>query len=217
MDKHTASPHPQHLHLPDDAIFQRVKRNCRLPLEDRETDHSTVLMVAEGTIKASVQFSDGRCRTITLLRPGDFFGSPLSESFPAEEAVSVRYRAMTNSAFAVLDRVEFDRLLENPALGMRYFRQLTDWVSLRQQQVSDHCFGNAMGRMRTALASYVQGLAPAVKDGRVIINPSRKELSMMAGLSQAHAIRTIRRLADAGEIEMHGRFVICPAPEIRAS
>jgi CRP-like cAMP-binding protein len=179
-------------------------------------DPNAVLMVTGGTIKAFVRLDNGMKRTITLLRPGQFFGPAINGRFAvAGGNVSICYSAMTDCGYASFDRSNFESLLgQIQGLALSYFQQLASWVSLRQQQVSDLCFENAVGRMRSALVAYGQSQMPAPPDGKVIINPSRKELSLMTGVSQAHAIRNIRWLADSGEIEMQGRYVIFPAEGI---
>jgi CRP-like cAMP-binding protein len=182
-------------------------------------DPESVLMVVEGIVKAFVRFDSGLKRTITLLRPGQFFGPAINGQYAvADHATSISYSAMSECTYVAFKRTEFDRLLgQIPELALSYFQQLTTWVSLRQQQVSDICFENAVGRMRSALVAYGQSHMPEPRDGKVIINPSRKELSLMTGVSQAHAIRNIRVLADSGEIEMIGRYVIFPADGLNSS
>lgn len=179
-------------------------------------DPDAVLMVTGGIIKAFVRLDSGLKRTITLLRPGQFFGPAINGRYAvAGSSVSICYSAMTECGYASFDRSTFDQLLSQiPGLALSYFQQLATWVSLRQQQVSDICFENAVGRMRSALVAYGQSHMPTPPDGKVIINPSRKELSLMTGVSQAHAIRNIRWLVDSGEIEMQGRYVIFPAEGI---
>lgn len=201
-----------HQELPHDARKHSAGQRCVLSNE-WVNDPESVLMVTEGIIKAVVRFDSGLKRTITLLRPGQFFGPAINGQHPvAGNPVSICYSAMTDCAYASFNKTDFDRLLaKTPGLALIYFQQLTSWVSLRQQQVSDICFENAVGRMRSALVAYGQSHMPEPRDGKVIINPSRKELSLMTGVSQAHAIRNIRWLADSGEIEMIGRYVIFPA------
>ncbi len=176
-------------------------------------------MVVQGIVKAFVRFDSGLKRTITLLRPGQLFGPAINgQHAVADNAASICYSAMSDCAYVSINKTEFDRLLgEIPELALSYFQQLTTWVSLRQQQVSDICFENAVGRMRSALVAYGQSHMPEPRDGKVIFNPSRKELSLMTGVSQAHAIRNIRVLADSGEIEMVGRYVIFPAEGLNSS
>jgi CRP-like cAMP-binding protein len=222
MDKSAAIRNDTHL----ETWHQEMLGNVRLHSSAQRCvlsnacvyDPESVLMVVEGIVKAFVRFESGLKRTITLLRPGQFFGPAINglNSF-SDKAATICYSAMSDCTYVSFNKAEFDRLLgQIPALAMSYFQQLTTWVSLRQQQVSDICFENAVGRMRSALVAYGQSHMPEPLDGKVIINPSRKELSLMTGVSQAHAIRNIRVLVDSGEIEMVGRYVVFPAEGLNA-
>ncbi|WGK63562.1 Crp/Fnr family transcriptional regulator (plasmid) [Halopseudomonas sp. SMJS2] len=196
---HSLLPLGQHLFLSKSEVM----RIAVIAAEDR-----LVYLVGDGLVKIIIKAHDGRIITARIARPGDVLTAPIQPPGNQPDQGDVMLQGLTGSTLLAISQSQFDGVLRsNPSFAVGYFEQLAKWHQLSQIIYSEWCNGRGVGRIRSALHVYAAGAGCAFEQSQVAIKPGRAEISQLAGLSVAHTIRLIQKMASDGEIQLDGKII----------
>lgn len=192
---HTLLPFGRHTILSKNEVIAAA--------EDR-----LVYLVADGLVKIIIKAQDGRTLTARIARPGEILTTHLQSSASDKAQGEILLQALTGSSLLSVSQSEFDGALRsNPRFALEYFEQLAKWSQLLQLTYNERCNGRGVGRIRSALHAYAAGAGCAFEQAQIAIKPGRAEISQLAGLSLAHTVRLIQKMASDGEIHLDGKII----------
>lgn len=185
-----------------------LSRSELMPLVDLAAEERLVYLVGDGLVKIIIKAKDGRTLTARIARPGDILTSHIQAPPSDLGQCEVLLQALTGSSLLAISQSQFDGALRsNPRFAVEYFEQLAKWHQLSQIAYNERCNGRGVGRIRSALHTYAAGAGCAFEQSLIAIKPGRTEISQLAGLSVAHTIRLIQKMASDGEIELDGKII----------
>ncbi|MGD8719208.1 MAG: Crp/Fnr family transcriptional regulator [Candidatus Zixiibacteriota bacterium] len=177
-------------------------------LFSEEDDAAAFFVVAEGRVKVFKQSPDGRELIIKIMRAGDMVGEAAALTggrYPASA------QALEDTTAAEVPRREFIALVkEAPELALGIIAAL----SARLYQISAVLEKLTLKEVPARLASYLLERATGGGRGpeRVDLDVSKTALAAELGTVPETLSRALRRLADAGVIEVEGRRVVILDP-----
>lgn len=179
-----------------------------MEIADNAAEDRHVYLVGDGLVKIIIKAQDGRTLTARIARPGDILTAHIQSQASEIGQGEVLLQALSGSSLLAISQSQFDGVLRsNPGFAVEYFEQLAKWHQLSQITYSERCNGRGVGRIRSALHAYAAGAGCAFEQNRIAIKPGRTEISQLAGLSVAHTIRLIQKMASDGEIQLDGKII----------
>ncbi len=171
-----------------------------------EGDYGDALYVIKnGRIKIAKVALDGREKTLTILKGGDFFGEmAIFDDMPR----SATAESMENDVKLLsINKTDFERLItENPSIAIRIMKDLTRRIRQVNEQVQDLAFKDVHGRVASTLYNLLRTEKDASKEqNRDQINSlkmTHQDLANMVGSSRETVTRALNRLQDEGVISI---------------
>lgn len=162
----------------------------------------TLYIIKTGRVKISKITEDGREKTLTIMKSGDFFGEmAIFDDLPRSATAEVIDDAAT--VYTVSKR-DFERIiLEHPPIALQIMRDLTRRIRQVNQQVEDLAFKDVHERVASTLCnlSKIEGRQIGSK---ILINlkMTHQDLANMVGSSRETVTRALNRLQDEGIISI---------------
>lgn len=181
-----------------------------------EGDYGDALYVIKsGRIKIAKVAIDGREKTLTILKAGDFFGEmAIFDDMPRSataEAMDhdVRLLSMSKSDFEHL-------ILSNPSIAIRIMKDLTRRIRQVNEQVQDLAFKDVHGRVASTIFNLLKAEKDATKNqGVSSLKMTHQDLANMVGSSRETVTRALNRLQDEGVISiMHQQITILDSDKL---
>lgn len=171
-----------------------------------EGDYGDALYVIKnGRIKIAKVAIDGREKTLTILKSGDFFGEmAIFDDMPR----SATAESMDNDVRLLsINKSDFERLIiENPSIAIRIMKDLTRRIRQVNEQVQDLAFKDVHGRVASTLFNLLKTEKDASKDpNKDMLNSlkmTHQDLANMVGSSRETVTRALNRLQDEGVISI---------------
>ena len=171
-----------------------------------EGDYGDALYVIKsGRIKIAKVALDGREKTLTILKGGDFFGEmAIFDDMPR----SATAESMDNDVRLLsISKNDFERLIiENPSIAIRIMKDLTRRIRQVNEQVQDLAFKDVHGRVASTLFNLLTAEKEVSKDlNKESLNSlkmTHQDLANMVGSSRETVTRALNRLQDEGIISI---------------
>jgi CRP/FNR family cyclic AMP-dependent transcriptional regulator len=162
-------------------------------------------VIKQGRIKIAKVAIDGREKTLTILKSGDFFGEmAIFDDMPR----SATAESMDNDVRLLsINKTDFERLIiENPSIAIRIMKDLTRRIRQVNEQVQDLAFKDVHGRVASTLFNLLKTEKDTSKDpNREMLNSlkmTHQDLANMVGSSRETVTRALNRLQDEGIISI---------------
>lgn len=169
-----------------------------------EGDYGDALyIIKNGRIKISKVAIDGREKTLSILKTGDFFGEmAIFDNMPR----SATSEAMDNDVKLLsISKNDFERVVfENPSIALAIMKDLTRRIRQINEQVQDLAFKDVHGRVASTIYNLLKAERDVAKDANKIrsLRMTHQDLANMVGSSRETVTRALNRLQDEGIISI---------------
>jgi CRP/FNR family transcriptional regulator, cyclic AMP receptor protein len=146
---------------------------------------NSLFIIKQGLVKISKASSDGRIKTLAILKPGEFFGEM---SLLSDEKRSATGETLNETRVLVLDKVNFHTLLnKNPHISIQIIRTLIERLSQADRQIKNLALGNSRAKVADILLFLAEHFGNKEKDKaktKVNIKLTHQEIADLAGLAR---------------------------------
>ncbi len=199
----------QDLTAPQLARIASIARERRFPKRHTvflEGEKGTyVVLIVSGIIKISRSASDGRVKTLALLRPRDFFGE-MALFLPGHERTATA-EALTDCRVITIDQSDFEKLLkEVPGISLRIIQTLAIRLQAANRQIKTLALGDSQSKLADLLI-WLKDEFPVPAGARAVIPLTHQELADLAGLSRETTTRMLNALEGEGVLQLKARQV----------
>lgn len=169
-----------------------------------EGDYGDALyIIKNGRIKISKVAIDGREKTLSILKTGDFFGEmAIFDNMPR----SATSEAMDNDVKLLsISKNDFERVVfENPSIALAIMKDLTRRIRQINEQVQDLAFKDVHGRVASTIYNLLKAERDVAKEANKIrsLRMTHQDLANMVGSSRETVTRALNRLQDEGIISI---------------
>lgn len=164
-----------------------------------------VVLIVSGIIKISRSSSDGRVKTLALLRPRDFFGE-MALFLPGHER-SATAEALTDCRVITIDQGDFERLLKDvPGISLRIIQTLAHRLQAANRQIKTLALGDSHSKLADLLL-WLKDEFTQPGGGPPLIPLTHQELADLAGLSRETTTRLLNTFEQEGVVKLRNRQV----------
>lgn len=164
-----------------------------------------VVLIVSGIIKISRSSSDGRVKTLALLRPKDFFGE-MALFLPGHERTATA-EALTDCRVITIDQGDFEKLLkEVPGISLRIIQTLAIRLQAANRQIKTLALGDSQSKLADLLI-WLKDEFPVPAGSQAVIPLTHQELADLAGLSRETTTRMLNALEGNGVVQLKARHV----------
>lgn len=194
---------PQLSQIASIARERRFQKRHTIFLEGEKGNY--VVLIVSGIVKISRSSSDGRIKTLALLRPKDFFGE-MALFLPGRER-SATAEAMTECRVITIDQTDFEKLLkENPGISLRIIQTLAHRLLAANRQIKTLALGDSHSKLADLLL-VLKDEFPQPSGGAPLIPLTHQELADLAGLSRETTTRLLNTFEHEGVVKLKSRQV----------
>jgi len=165
-----------------------------------------VYLLKNGTVKLSKVDLGGHEKTLTLLRPPEYFGemAPLTESTRSATALAV-----SNVDAYLLFHDDFHRLLkESHLVGRNVNLTLARRLRSMDDESQILSYQDAQGRVAYVLLQLYRSGIVELSDGPPLVRLTHQELANMAGTSRETVTRALKALEEEAVIETRPKEIL---------
>jgi CRP-like cAMP-binding protein len=164
-------------------------------------------VLVKGRAKAVLFGENGREMTLTVLRPGAFFGEmalfdgePRSANVVAEE----------DSVLLVMDRANFmAHLARYPETAIRLLKEMAQRLRRANEIIGNLALHDVTSRLTRILLSMARESGESHEEGILIRRrPTQQDLANMVGTCRETVSRTLSAMARRGLVVSHGRSLL---------
>ncbi len=185
------------------ARERRFPKHHTIFLEGEKGNY--IVLIVSGIVKISRSSSDGRVKTLALLRAKDFFGE-MALFLPGHER-SATAEALTDCRVITLDQSDFEKLLkEVPGISLRIIQTLSQRLLATNRQVKTLALGDSHSKLADLLL-WLKDESAQAAGGHPVIPLTHQELADLAGLSRETTTRTLNTLEQEGAVRLKSRQV----------
>ncbi len=185
------------------ARERRFQKRHTIFLEGEKGNY--VVLIVSGIVKISRSSSDGRIKTLALLRPKDFFGE-MALFLPGRER-SATAEAMTECRVITIDQNDFEKLLkENPGISLRIIQTLAHRLLAANRQIKTLALGDSHSKLADLLI-VLKDEFPQPSGAPPTIPLTHQELADLAGLSRETTTRLLNTFEHEGVVKLKSRQV----------
>jgi CRP/FNR family cyclic AMP-dependent transcriptional regulator len=168
-----------------------------------EGDYGDALyIIKNGRIKIAKVAIDGREKTLTILKAGDFFGEmAIFDDMPR----SATAEAMDHDVKLLsISKNDFEQLImSTPSIAIRIMKDLTRRIRQVNEQVQDLAFKDVHGRVASTIFNLLKTEKEVSKNPKVSqLKMTHQDLANMVGSSRETVTRALNRLQDEGVISI---------------
>ncbi len=161
--------------------------------------------VLSGKVKMSNYNESGKEFIQGFFTKGHSFGEPPlfgTFDYPASAFV------MEDAVLILLRKEQFENLLrQNPDIHLNFTRVLADRLYYKATMASGNSNENAEERVRTLIDFLKKSVYKVSQTERFPVDLTRQQIADLTGLRVETVIRSIKKMADKGEIEIRKRKV----------
>lgn len=185
------------------ARERRFPRRSTIFMEGEKGNY--VVLIVAGIVKISRSSSDGRVKTLALLRAKDFFGE-MALFLPGRER-SATAEAMTECRLITIDTGDFEKLLkEFPGISLRIIQTLAHRLQAANRQIKTLALGDSHSKLADLLI-WLKEEFEAPGGAPPLIPLTHQELADLAGLSRETTTRLLNELEHQGVVKLKSRQV----------
>lgn len=185
------------------ARERRFPRRHTIFLEGEKGNY--VVLILTGIVKISRSGSDGRVKTLALLRARDFFGE-MALFLEAHER-SATAEALTECRVITIDQNDFERLLMDcPKIALRMVSTLAHRLQAANRQIKTLALGDSHAKLADLLL-WLKDEFPGTGNALAVIPLTHQELADMAGLSRETTTRLLNAFETEGVVRLKSRQV----------
>lgn len=168
----------------------------------------TVHFIESGRVSIEVSSPDGFVSILTVLVPGEVVGEQSLVDSDRRRTASVR--ALEDVTTFSITSAQFDELrVAYPSVDRFLVRVLASRVDRLSTQVLEAAYDDVEVRVNRRLGVLAEAYRRPEEDGPVTISITQDELARMAGSTRPSVNRHLRRLEQAGIIELgRGRVTV---------
>ncbi len=162
-----------------------------------EGEHGdTLFLIKKGLAKIYHTSRDGRTKTLSLIKQGNFFGEM---SILTDKGRSASAATITACDFLVMGRTEFYNLVEkNPSIPFRIIHTLCERLTQANRQINALALGNSRAR----IADMILFLADQFGQKDVVqIKLIHQDMADIAGVSRETVTKLLGEFQDDGAIK----------------
>lgn len=183
--------------LAEHAEILRFPRRSLFFSEDNSAQGLHVLL--EGRVKLFKLGEDGKEQTIFVFGPGEPFC--LCSSF-SDGRLPANLGALEDSLVLFVRPEEFERLVrEDPVILLTMMRVM----SRRLKEAMDMIDSLSLKQVPSRLMAYFESRH---QEGRILLDLSHRELAKIIGITPEALSRTLRKMADDGDIRMENGEIV---------
>lgn len=147
----------------------------------------------------------GREQTLTIVRPGTFFG----EAAVAALAQGAYAQALADSKVAMMHRAALRRLVaDRPEVGMTMIETLIERLNVQESRLEEVGLKEAPARLACLLLRMAEDEGVRHDDGhRVLTHYTHELLGTMVGCGRPALTRALHDLTVAGAVRVHDRRI----------
>ena len=171
--------------------------------------------VCKGRIKVFKETEDGKQLTLRIALPGELVGH---RSLLAGAPLAGYGEVLEDADTAYLPADVVMRLIDIDAnVRKRMIHKLADELGHAETLATSMAYGRAEQRLIAAFAELCRNSGdcdPGCSNEPIELLAPRQELAELSGLTVEAAVRTLRRLEQAGIVQAHGRRIRINHPEL---
>ena len=199
--------------LPDDALI-RLHRQMSVRrwhggsiVVGREEPGEALYVLAAGEARVVLFGDNGREMTLSVLRPGDFFGeTALFDGKPR----SANVVAERDTTMLVLDRDNFmDHLTRYPETALQLLTEMAGRIRSANEIINNLALHDVTSRLTRTLLTIAEDSGEAQDDGILIRRrPTQQDLANMVGTCRETVSRALSSMARRGLVVSRGRSLL---------
>ncbi len=158
-------------------------------------------LIKSGLVKISKASSDGRAKTLAILKQGEFFGEM---SMLSEEKRTASAEALLETRLYVLDKPNFSALInKNPLLSLQIIRTLIERLAQADRQIKNLALGNSRAKVADILLFLAEQFGNRDKlPTKVNIKLTHQEIADLAGLARETTTKLLNEFVRDGAIQL---------------
>jgi len=165
-----------------------------------------VVLIVSGVVKISRSSSDGRVKTLALLRAKDYFGE-MALFLPGRKR-SATAETMTECSVMTIGQQDFERLIkEFPGISLRIIQTLAQRLLSANRQVKTLALGDSHSKLADLLL-WLKDEFPQTDGAQPVISLTHQELADLAGLSRETTTRMLNIFEREGSVHLKSRRVV---------
>lgn len=198
------------VYMIESSILQRYGATEKLYLRDeivflKDDKPRFYFQVLSGKVKMSNYNDAGKEFIQGIFIEGNSFGEPPlfgTFDYPANAVI------LEESVLVLLRKERFENLLrENPDIHLNFTRVLADRLYYKAKMASGNSNENAEERIRTLIDYLKYSVYKVPQNERMEVDLTRQQIADLTGLRVETVIRTFKKMAIKGEIEIANRKV----------
>ncbi|MEP5763630.1 MAG: cAMP-activated global transcriptional regulator CRP [Halieaceae bacterium] len=201
-----------HASLPNLELFlehcERRTYKARAIIVQAGEPSDSFFFVLSGALAVSIKSEDDQDLILNYVNTGDFFG----EMGLYKRVDKVRYatvQAKTECEVAEMSYDDFHALKDRvPDLLYAIGSQMAERLTQTTRKLHDLAFVDARGRITNALLDLCKEPAALTHPDGMQLKVSRQELARIAGCSREVAGRMLKKLEQAGIVEVSGHTIV---------
>jgi len=173
---------PAQLEKVGKLVTEKSFPKYQIIFEEGEAGES-LYIIKTGLVKISKEASDGRVKTLALLKAGEFFGEM---SVLSDEGRSANAETLTDATLLVMAKGDFENLLEkNASVSIVIVKTLIDRLAQADRQIKNLALGNSRAKIADILLLLSTDFGDKSEDGtKVNVRLTHQELADLAGLAR---------------------------------
>lgn len=189
------------------AAFAHVKRFAAgETIFDMGEPGSSMMAIAEGTVRVELATSGGKDVILAELRAGDVFGE-IALLDGGDRSASVR--SMSNSTLVVLERrVLLDVLQRHPQFSIRLIELLCRRVRRSDERMMEVAFMDLPQRLARLLLRLSAASPASAEAPQARLSLSQSELARMIGNTRENVNRCLRKWQEGGLVELKDGWLV---------
>jgi len=186
-------------------VHEKKYPKYQIVFEEGEAGEN-LYIIKKGLVKISKEASDGRVKTLALLKEGDFFGEM---SVLSEEGRSANAETLTDAELLTMSKEDFSTLLDkNPAVSLVIIKTLIERLSAADRQIKNLALGNSRAKIADILLQLCVEFGGEGADAtKVNIRLTHQELADLAGLARETTTKLLNEFVKDDAIILKDREI----------
>ncbi len=186
-------------------VHEKKYSKYQIVFEEGEAGEN-LYIIKKGLVKISKEASDGRVKTLALLKEGDFFGEM---SVLSEEGRSANAETLTDAELLMMSKEDFSNLLDkNPAVSLVIIKTLIERLSAADRQIKNLALGNSRAKIADILLQLcVEFGGEGDESNKMNIRLTHQELADLAGLARETTTKLLNEFVKDDAIILKDREI----------
>jgi CRP/FNR family transcriptional regulator len=167
---------------------------------------NALYIIKKGLVKISKGSTDGRAKTLALLKPGEVFGEM---SVLSDEKRTATAETMLECSLLVIEKAAALALLKkNPDISLQIIRTLIERLSQADRQIKNLALGNSRAKVADILLFLVEQFGQGGKNAtKVMVKLTHQEIADLAGLARETTTKLLNEFVKDDAIALADREI----------